>query len=250
MNKGTLAMKKLKQNLIDKWNKSPKLCKECGSPISYEARRNIFCTKVCSATFGNRKRTESGWKHSSSTIKKLKQSGKIYGKLSYTRMIKEKINIICKLCGKHFKVYPHAENRKYCSVICSSSDPNRYKNCGGYREGSGHSKSGYYKGIYCQSTYELCWVIYALDNGIKFDRFKDMLTDGVTKYVPDFLLDDKKTIIELKGYEKEDSVNRKTKLAESLGYTVIVLRKNDLTDIFKYVKETYGTNQFYELYEK
>ena len=43
---------------------------------------------------------------------------------------------------------------------------------GGYREGSGRSKSGYYNGIYCGSTYELCWVIYALDTQVKFDRFK------------------------------------------------------------------------------
>jgi len=249
MNKGTLAMKQLKKELVDKWNKSPKLCKECNTPITYEDRRNTFCSKTCGAVYGNRKRTESGWKHSQSTIKKLKKSGKVYGKLSYTKMKKDKIDITCKNCSSTFKVYPSSANRKYCSVRCASSDSDKYKNCGGYRQGSGHSKSGYYKGIYCQSTYELCWVIYALDNGIKFSRFEGMLTDGVTKYVPDFLLDDGSTIIELKGYESEESVNKKSKLAESLGYKITVLRRDDLSTVFQYVKQKYGTDKFYTLYE-
>lgn len=120
---------------------------------------------------------------------------------------------------------------------------------GGYRPRSGRSKSGYYKGIYCGSTYELCWLIHALDNGIKFSRFEGVLTDGNLKYIPDFILDDGKTIIELKGYEIQESVDRKTKLAESLGYTVVVLRKDDLQHIFEYVTNKFGTKQFHTLYD-
>jgi hypothetical protein len=120
---------------------------------------------------------------------------------------------------------------------------------GGYRKGSGRSKSGYYNGIYCGSTYELCWLIYALDNNVKFRRFEDTLTDGVTTYIPDFFLPDSNTIIELKGYEQQESVDRKTRLAESLGYTVIVLRKHDLQHIFDYVANKFGTRQFHTLYD-
>lgn len=120
---------------------------------------------------------------------------------------------------------------------------------GGYREGSGRSKSGYYKGIYCGSTYELCWLIHALDHNIKFTRFEGMLTNGTLKYIPDFLLEDGKTIIELKGYEKQESVDRKTQLAESIGYNVIVLRKDDLHDMFQYVALKYETKKFHTLYD-
>lgn len=120
---------------------------------------------------------------------------------------------------------------------------------GGYREGSGRSKSGYYKGIYCGSTYELCWVIHSIDNDLKFKRFEKKLTDGVITYFPDFILDDDKTIIELKGYELGDSVKNKTLLAEKLGYKVIILRKEDLTDIFKYVYQKFGTKKFHTLYD-
>lgn len=120
---------------------------------------------------------------------------------------------------------------------------------GGYRQGSGISKSGYYKGIYCGSTYELCWAIYSLDHNVKFSRFPSLLEKDGVKYFPDFLLDDKVTIIELKGYEKEDSVNKKTKLAEILGFKVGVLRKDDLKDIFEYVTINYKTKKYYELYD-
>jgi hypothetical protein len=120
---------------------------------------------------------------------------------------------------------------------------------GGYRQGSGRSKSGYYKGIYCGSTYELCWVIYSIDTNVKFKRFEKKLTDGRTTYFPDFILDDNKTIIELKGYELGDSVKNKTLLAEKLGYKVIILRKEDLADVFEYVYQKFGTKKFHTLYD-
>jgi hypothetical protein len=120
---------------------------------------------------------------------------------------------------------------------------------GGYRQGSGRSKNGYYKGIYCGSTYELCWVIYNTDHNIEFKRFPGKLEKDGIVYYPDFLLSDGVTIIETKGYEKQDSVDRKTKVAESFGYIVKVLRKDDLQYAFDYVAKTYNTKRFQELYD-
>jgi hypothetical protein len=120
---------------------------------------------------------------------------------------------------------------------------------GGYREGSGRSKSGYYNGIYCGSTYELCWVIYNIDHQIKFERFPGKLEKNGITYYPDFLLSDGKTIVETKGYEKQESVDKKIKIAESFGYIVNVLRKDDLQYTFDYVTKTYNTKKFYELYD-
>lgn len=120
---------------------------------------------------------------------------------------------------------------------------------GGYRQGSGRSKSGYYKGIYCGSTYELCWVIHAIDHGISFTRFPGMIESNGVRYYPDFLLSDGKTIIETKGYEKQESVQRKTDVAKAHGYNVRVLRKNDLDFAFKYVSDKYGTKKYHTLYD-
>lgn len=120
---------------------------------------------------------------------------------------------------------------------------------GGYREGSGRSKTGYYKGIYCGSTYELCWVVYALDHDIKFQRFsKGLKHNGVT-YYPDFLLDDN-VIVECKGYEQQDRVDAKTRVAEHHGYTVNVLRKSDLKFAFDYVTNKFNTTKYATLYDE
>jgi hypothetical protein len=120
---------------------------------------------------------------------------------------------------------------------------------GGYRPGSGRSKSGYYRGVYCGSTYELCWMIYAQSRGIQFTRFEGMLEHNGIKYIPDFVLADGKTIIELKGYEAQDSVDRKTKVANHFGYSVQVLRKPDLQAAFEYVQQQFGTKQYHTLYD-
>ena len=124
------------------------------------------------------------------------------------------------------------------------------KPAGGVREGSGRAKTGYYKGIYCGSTYELCWVVYALDHNIGFSRFPDTLKHNGVTYIPDFLLADGVTIIELKGYERESSVAKKTAVAEHHGYTVKVLRKENLTFAFEHITK-YGVTaeNCYSLYD-
>ena len=145
----------------------------------------------------------------------------------------------CQTCRKL------TSNNKYCSKYCYIKDPT--KKIGGYRNGSGRSKTGYYKGIYCGSTYELVWVIYQLDHNIKFSRFDGVLEGCGVKYIPDFIIDN--IIYEMKGYEIESSVNIKTKLAESLGYSVNVLRKNDLQKEFDWVKSNYIYKNVWELYD-
>lgn len=118
---------------------------------------------------------------------------------------------------------------------------------GGYREGSGRAKTGYYKGTYCGSTYELVWVIYCLDHNIDFKRFSGFLEESGVRYYPDFIINN--NIIEIKGYENLDSVNKKTKVAESHGYAVTVLRKDDLKEHFEWVKVNYKYTKLQELYD-
>ena len=87
------------------------------------------------------------------------------------------------------------------------------------------------------------------ENNKNYGEIPNFLEKDGLKYYPDFLLDDGKTIIETKGYESEESVQKKTKLAESFGYIVKVLRKNDLKDIFNYVETKYNTKKFQTLYD-
>lgn len=48
----------LKQQRTD-YESNPKLCKQCGKPIPYEKKDNVFCSQSCSAIYTN---TESGSK--------------------------------------------------------------------------------------------------------------------------------------------------------------------------------------------
>lgn len=146
---------------------------------------------------------------------------------------------ICPTCAASFAVIS-TNPKKYCSLKCNPK-------VGGYREGSGRAKTGYYCGIYCGSSYELVWVIHRLDHGLPAKRFEGFLTDGVTTYYPDFLDDD--TIIEIKGYEDKKSVDRKTKLAQDKGYRVELLYREDLAEQFKWVSDNYQYSDIWELYD-
>lgn len=117
---------------------------------------------------------------------------------------------------------------------------------GGYRPGSGRAKTGYYKGIYCGSTYELAWVVYQLDHNIPFNRFDGCLIHPVTgqKYFPDFLQG--KLIVEIKGYESNERVSKKNEIAKMNGYDVLVKRKNDLEKEFNWLKTKYGLMKEYQ----
>lgn len=187
-----------------------KICPKCGTEHNKPGK---FCTQSCA----NRR---------PSLVKGLN--------------LVEKIERKCVKCDSVFFT-SLLRNKKFCSNDCWKQD------AGGYRVGSGRAKTGYYKGIYCGSTYELVWVIYNLDHNIQFIRFPGFLEKEGIKYYPDFLkgLD----IIELKGYEKQEAVDRKTRVAEQCGYSVLILRKENLETEFGWVKTHYSYKELYELYD-
>ena len=100
-------------------------------------------------------------------------------------------------------------------------------------------KHGWYKGIYCGSSWELAYLMYNLDNNVPIKRCEIIFTyefAGKTyKYYPDFQIGD--TIIEIKGYE-----DKKAKAKQLQHPEIKILRKKDLKDIFNYVIAKYGKN--------
>lgn len=81
-----------KRNLEKRKNylNNPKLCKECKSPISYEKRKNTFCSMSCSASFNN--------------VNKPKKISKI--------------KRYCRYCGEPI----YKKNNVFCNNICSSKN--------------------------------------------------------------------------------------------------------------------------------
>ena len=129
---------------------------------------------------------------------------------------------------------------KFCSQSCAAKFNNIHSNK--------KPKSGTYKGIKCDSLFELAWVIYNLDHNLHFIRFDGHLTNGDLTYIPDFYIPDNNMIIEIKGHY-QNRVEEKCQLARDNGYAITVLYEKNLKPMFDYVKNTYG-NDLYSLYDE
>lgn len=126
----------------------------------------------------------------------------------------------------------------------------------GYRKGASRGHHGYYKGFYCDSTYELAYLIYCLDHNIDIKRcdekFEYEFNGKKHFYHPDFIVNNE--IIEIKNYYRDD-VSFKIKAVQKLNRSIKILYYEDLIDIFNYVAEKYNKkikgkgNNFYELYD-
>ena len=171
-----------------------------------------------------------------------------YKKLSdedIKRYIENNIKIYkCKYCGKVF-IYKKDENfsKYYCSTECKHKYLSEHT--GGYRNGAGRGKSGWYKGFYCDSTWELAFLIYHLDNNLYIERCKEkrkyIFNNKEHIYIPDFITND--GIIEIKGYKTEQWLEK-----EKQNPDIKVIYKDDIKFYIKYVIQKYGTN-FKELYD-
>lgn len=158
--------------------------------------------------------------------------------------LSERKIVSCSECGSEFRV-TISNQQKYCSLECRS------KHMGGARERSGYSKSGYYKGIYCGSTYELVWVIYRLDHDLPVTRFQGFISyENNKKYFPDFV--EGNIIHEMKGWTtvKTDPLLIAKELgANKVGYKVKLYFKEDLCNEFNWVKLNYKFKKIEELYD-
>lgn len=119
---------------------------------------------------------------------------------------------------------------------------------GGLRHGAGRGKKGRYNGIWCDSSWELAFVIYNLEHNIIIKRNKDYFeytyNNETHKYFPDFIINDE--YIEIKGFDT-DKVNAKIEQFPK-DKILKVYHKEDLTEVFDYVINKYG-NDFIKLYE-
>lgn len=147
--------------------------------------------------------------------------------------------------GKKIKGYPHSdETKKHLSLKAKE------RNFGGYVKGSGRGKKGYYKGFFCDSSWELAFVIYCLDHNIPIKRNSDKFSyvfEGKTyNYIPDFIRTDKHYyFIEIKGF----FVDKTYEKIKQFPYKLKIISGNGMKKYLDYVHKIYGKN-FIELYEE
>lgn len=120
-------------------------------------------------------------------------------------------------------------------------------NMGGAGRGGGRGKAGWYNEYWCDSSWELAYVIYNIDHKIDFKRnkqgFEYLYEGGIRKYYPDFI--ENETYIEIKGYYDETWILK----YESFELPLKVLYKKDMKKYLDYVTKKYGKD-FVKLYEK
>lgn len=225
------------------------ICPKCGKEFIVVGTQHQFdlgklrkfCSRSCanSHIFDNETRSKT----SKSIISYYKTH-------NYPRGFYEPIKTYyCKKCGKPFTIKDDRDTggRKYCSAQCRNEwlKLNCYPKTGGYREGSGRSKSGWYKGIYCSSTWELAFLIYHLDHNLPIERctfYRTYEYNGVThKYYPDFITNE--GIIEIKGFR-----TKQWEAKQRANPDIITLYKEDMQKYIDYVRLKY-TCVLEELYD-
>ncbi len=215
-------------------------CENCGKVIDGYYGSGRFCNRYCATAYGNShraKRTEESKKKTSISVK---NSIKCQIAAERSRKIYQ-----CKYCNKDFSVFDirNIRGRTYCSKECKHKYLSAHT--GGYREGSGRGKQGWYKGIHCDSSWELAFLVYYKDHNLNIERCKEkrsyIWNNEVHSYYPDFITDG--GIIEIKGYSTDQ-----WKLKENQNPDVKVLYKDDIKPYLDYVINTYGTD-FIKLYD-
>ena len=215
-------------------------CENCGKVIDGSYGSGRFCNRHCATIYGNTHRPKRSAESKKKTSISVKNSIKCQIAAERSRKIYH-----CKYCGNEFTIFDirNIRGRNYCSKECKHKYLSEHT--GGYREGSGRGKQGWYKGIHCDSSWELAYLVYHLDHNLYIERCKEkryyVWNNKQHTYYPDFITDD--GIIEIKGYSTDQ-----WKSKEEQNSDVKVLYKNEIKPYLDYVTNTYGTD-FIKLYD-
>lgn len=203
-----------------------------------------YCSRKCANSRNwteddKKKKSESITKYYNTNPKNIQKIIKL--KESWKKRKDEQIKIIinCLYCGTEIK---NAEKKQKYHELCFR------KNLAGRFNRKRHmGNGGWYRGYWCDSSWELAWVIYNLDHEIKFERtvrgFEYEFEGKKHKYYPDFKLEDG-SYVEIKGYKTEKD-NAKWK---KFPFKIKILFEENLKEIFQYVEEKYGKD-YIKLYQ-
>ena len=252
--KSKIQIEQMKLTRLEKWKTFNVNCCKCKKEVEIKEynvdapkKEKYYCSRSCANSRNWTKEDKLKKSDISKKSKKVKKANKENGKLRLGKYYNEGIckkrieRVIskCLHCDKDIehKINEPKKYHKECWIKCS----------GGYREGSSRGKNGWYKGYWCDSSWELAWVIYNLEHGIKFERnkigFEYIFKDKKSLFYPDFIV--KGNYVEIKNF---NSKRLESKL-EYFPHKIKVLYKKDLKNIFDYVIDKYGKN-YIELYEK
>lgn len=256
--KGILKIQELRDQRIKEYYKNPKLCKECGEPISYEKKNEReFCNSSCSAKFNNKRRNVTDEQKLKTSLTLLK--GGIKKIRNKEIIIVKDVVRVCLNCSKEFIIEKDGNKklsrRKYCCKECSNIGM-REKISKMMKE---RVENGSHKGWLTRNiiSYPEKFFINVLDNNnLKYEhnkviKQKDLGINNMSNYFLDFYFDDKRIDLEIDGnqhkYRKEHD-NLRDELLENNGIHVYRIKwLNPINEINKdYLK--IEINKFLKFY--
>ena len=117
----------------------------------------------------------------------------------------------------------------------------------GYKQGSGHGLNGWYKGYWCDISWELAFVIHCIDHGVPIERNRvsyEYEYEGRThKYYPDFIVGG--SLVEIKGiWTKKERAK-----IDQCPVPLKVIDKGSIQEYLDYAISKHG-RKFTSVYEK
>lgn len=212
-------------------------CEKCQQSYSSSAEwgSKRFCSRACA---NSRVRSQELRIRVSQTLKETYSNTRIKRK---TASCKRPHPVVQKTCPACSAVY--SSRKLTCSRACfiNLARQNALKQ---EKHGGGHK--GRYKGITCDSTYELAFFVWHLDHNIDIRRCDSVYTytykDKLSSYKPDFVVEGQE--VEIKGFM---SARAQAKLDQNPH--VFVIDKVNIKPFIQYVKQTYGVKDLRDLYD-
>lgn len=211
----------------------PYYCQKCGKLVTKKFGSGKFCSRKCANSHHlsevSKQKISSSVKNADKTnyYNSIEQHKKFRKNSYYNSPTK---CIICNSILPYNKRY-----KKTCSELCRRE---LIRRSALKQELHGCGKQGRYKNFWCNSTFELVFIIYCLDHNINIERnrkaYKYIYNNKSHKYIPDFLINNE--LIEIKGYYT-DLVDVKLKSVNDR--PIKVLFKKDIQHCFDYVDQKY-----------
>lgn len=252
-----------KQQELEKWISERHICQKCGKVMTEKFGSGKFCSRSCA---NSRVQTEDSNRKRSSTIRNKTS-------IEYTNIPKHTVkcpidkptkgernrfNYIdnpsyCKICQRELP-YEHRQNQTCCKEctnrLHSVTMHNNYKNGSIHQCSIKRYKYGTYNGVHCDSSWELAFVLYLIDNHISFTRnvkeyFSYVYNGEEHLFYPDFIIDNE--FYEIKNY-KSALTDAKIKYFPK-DKILHILYFEDIKKYLQYAKENYG-EKFIEMYDR
>lgn len=255
-NNQTNALKTIKDN-FEKNNPLEEyilICPICGKEFIIQVRHKQFeqgkYKKTCSRSCASKLTAL----HTNLEEKNKKISKALEGNIPVNRNEGFSYFKECKYCGKIFDIRIRNNKSDFCSDECMKNSKHiklsefcKKINFGGYNPNSiKNHHHGNYKGIHCDSSWELAYLVYCLEHSIQIERCAEVryykLNKQIRRYIPDFIVNGE--IIEIKGY-----FDKVSQIKSEQNPDIKVLFKEDLAEAINYTINKYGHKFWEVLYE-